>query len=94
MIHKAVLLLQQIRQYISWRKLLKVKRPREILPPVRTFCFDHFTVQNQIDAKIKRSAIWRQTNCGEFVIRRVRRREHNLRNKCFPVLQTCHARGL
>jgi len=24
----------------------KAQRPREILPPIRTFCFDHFTVKN------------------------------------------------
>ena len=28
-------------------------RPREILPPVRTFCFDHFTVEDQISTRIK-----------------------------------------
>ena len=29
----------------------KAKRPREILPPIRTFRFDHFTVENQINTR-------------------------------------------
>ena len=29
----------------------KAKRPREILPPIRSFCFDHFTVRNQINTR-------------------------------------------
>jgi len=36
-----------------------------ILPLVRTLCFDHFAVENQIDAGIKSTAIRRQTICRE-----------------------------
>jgi len=43
-----------------------------ILLPVRTFCFDHFTVGNQIDAKIKSTAIRMQATCRESLIRNVR----------------------
>jgi len=38
----------------------------------RTFCFDHFTDENQIDVRIKSTAIRRQTICREFLIRNVR----------------------
>jgi len=43
--HKAVFLLQQLSQSTSWCKQRKAKRPREMLPPIRSFCFDHFTVE-------------------------------------------------
>ena len=41
------------KKYFLDRALLqhKAKRPREILPPTRTFCFDHFTVENQINTR-------------------------------------------
>jgi len=37
----------------------------KILPSVRTFCFDHFTVKNKIDTRTKTTAIRRQTMCKE-----------------------------
>jgi len=43
------------------------KRPREILPLVRTFCFDHFTVENQIDTSIKITAIRRPLPVAAFL---------------------------
>jgi len=41
------------KKYFLHRALLqrKAKRPREILPPIRAFCFDHFTVENQINTR-------------------------------------------
>jgi len=45
-------------------------RPREILPPVRTFCFDHFTVKNQTYTRTKSTAIRRQTIYTESLIRK------------------------
>jgi len=33
----------------------KAEWPHEMSPPLITFCFDHFTVENHIDAKIKRT---------------------------------------
>jgi len=59
------------------------KRPREILPLVRTFCFDHFTVENQIDTSIKITAIRRQTICRVPYSKRALLEEHDLRSKCF-----------
>jgi len=46
--HKAAFLLQQMSQSTLYRKQVKAKWPRAMLPPVIAFCFDHFTVQNQI----------------------------------------------
>jgi len=84
MSHKAVLLLQQMSQWDSQCKQCKAKCPRRMLPLVRTFCFDHFTVQNQTDARIRRTAIQRQTNFAEFLkSKRELLGEHNLHSKCF-----------
>jgi len=41
-------------------------------PLVRTFCFDHFTAENQSDARINSTEIRRQTICRESHIRNVR----------------------
>jgi len=46
--------------------------PREILPPFKVCCFDHFTVENQIDARIKSTSIRRQTICRESLILNLR----------------------
>ena len=45
----------------------KAKRPREILPPIRTFCFDHFTVENTRNEWYGDSKI-----CRDSLIRNVR----------------------
>jgi len=50
----------------------KANRPPKILPPVRTSLFGYFTVENQIDTRIKGTVIRRQTICREFLIRNVR----------------------
>jgi len=44
---------------------------RKITTP-RTLCFDQFKLENQIDARIKSTAIRRQTICRESLIRNVR----------------------
>ena len=51
----------------------------------QTFCFDHFTVENQIDARIKSTAIRRQTICSESLIRNVRYWKRGMMyiSKCF-----------
>jgi len=60
-------------------------RPREILPPVKTLCFNHFTVEKQIDTRIKR--------CGDskanylqrvpYSKRALMEEEHNVHVRCF-----------
>jgi len=71
---KRVLLEERMMIYVA--SVFKVLQscdagPRKILPPVRTFCFDHFT-ENQMDVRIKITAIQRQTICRESLIRNVR----------------------
>jgi len=68
-------------------------RPHEILTPVRTFCFDHFTVDNQIDVRIKSRAIRRQTICRESLIRNVLYWKRGIMYiaSVFNVLQSCDA---
>ena len=93
--HKAVILLEQISQRTSQSKQHKAKRSCEILPPFWTFSFHHFTVENQIDARIKiRRFESKITVKSPLFESNVIRREHNFHSKCFSVLQTCNTRTL
>jgi len=61
-----------------------------MLPLARTFCFDHVTVENLIDARIKSTAIRRQTICRETLIRNVPYWKRVIAD-VFKVLQSCDA---
>jgi len=66
-----------------------------MLPAVRSFCFDHFTVEDQIDARIKCTAIWRQPISKESPLFEacVIRREGSSQSRAYiaSVFQFCKA---
>jgi len=79
-------------EWTSWRKYGKAKWLREIVASVRILYFDHFTVKNQIDAKMYSAAIRKQTNGSPSIKANFIIKEHNTHSKCFSLLQICNAR--
>jgi len=68
----------------------KAKRPREILPPVRICLFGYFTGENQINTRIKSTAIRKQTLCRVPCSKRALLEEAIVYISCvFKVLQSC-----
>jgi len=63
---------------------IKSTAQEEILPPVRTFCFDHFTVEDQIDTRIKVRLIEGRLSAESPLFETcVIGRGHNVHSKCF-----------
>jgi len=66
-----------------------------MLPPVKTSCFDHLTVENEIGSGMKCTAIRRQSNCKGFFWKRALSEESICYiGRVFQVLQTSNARML